>query len=58
MNERKIKIRYCVDDEKCVKVTELCNSVGMTGHRTEIIITKEAFIECYNKWIKGEEECN
>ena len=29
---------------------------GIVSVRTEPIITKEAFIECYKKWIEGEKD--
>ena len=56
MNGCMINTRYYVDDENCVRVTDYYNEIGSVGYKNELIITKEAFIECYNKWIKGEEE--
>lgn len=31
--------------------------LGEHVYRTDVIITKEMFIECYEKWIKGDEKC-
>ena len=53
------KIEFEVTDNKCIKLTPVLNSPAFTFeclYKEETIITKEAFIECYNKWIKGDAE--
>lgn len=50
-------IEFTVTDNECVKSTPLLGFEDL--YKDETIITKEAFIKCYNKWIKadkGEEE--
>ena len=45
-----------VDEDKCYLDKPVFNSDGdAIGYKRKVVITKEAFIECYNKWIKGEE---
>lgn len=40
----KVYIPLCADDETIV------------GYEESLILTREVFIECYNRWIKGESE--
>lgn len=43
-----------VKGNECVKYTPV---VGLKGvYKSETVITKEAFIKCYNAWIKSEDE--
>ena len=44
---------YEIDDKYLTQITDI-HDYG--GYDAKVIITKEAFIMCYNKWIKGEEE--
>ena len=45
-----------VDEDKCYLDKPVLDSNGNEiGYRRTVVMTKEAFIECYNKWIKGEE---
>ena len=45
-----------VDEDKCYLDKPILDCNGdEIGYRRTVVMTKEAFIECYNKWIKGEE---
>lgn len=46
---------FIVTEDVCIRSTHL-PQFGDYAYVNEIAISKEAFIECYNKWIKGEEE--
>ena len=47
------KIRFHVEDTVCIKSTPM-PEFGEYTYKDEIVISRDAFIECYNKWIKGE----
>lgn len=45
-------------DDAVVKNTPLfgLGNSDLCGYEREVIMTKELFIECYNKWIAGKEQ--
>lgn len=46
-------MKIIVDNERCYIHQGEYNSIGdIVGYYEKTIITKEAFIECYEKWIK------
>ena len=48
-----------VDDEYCYAERPTYREDGaVTGFTKTLLMTKEAFVECYNKWIKAENEDN
>ena len=52
------KSYFRIDDDVCIKNTELIDcykgEIISVGYKQTTVITKEAFIECYNKWIKAD----
>lgn len=55
------KIFFQIEDDVIIKYTPLPN-IGtykygnIMDYKTEIIMDKETFIECFEKWIKKESE--
>ena len=45
------KIYFNVEDDALIKETPM-PQFGENTFKTEVVISKEAFIECYEKWIK------
>ena len=48
------ELYFSVTDDKCIRSTHL-PQFGDYVYEETVVITKEAFIECFNKWIKKEE---
>ena len=48
------KIYFEVDDGVVIKETPM-SKVGENIYKTEVVMTKEIFRECYEKWIKPQE---
>lgn len=47
------KTYFTIDNEKIVKEVPIYRGdFECCGYKKEIVMTKDAFIECYNKWIK------
>ena len=42
---------YDITDEKCIRET-VYNRDGELFTKKETVITKDAFLECYRKWVK------
>ena len=47
-----MKISFRVEDDYLVKDFEIESNGAYTTCKTEVVMTKDVFIECYNKWIK------
>ena len=48
------KIYFGVEDDVVVKHTPM-PEMGENCYKTEIVMTKEIFQECYKKWVEAEE---
>ena len=53
------EIYFEVEDDVVIKYTPMIE-IGENIYKTDVVLTKEAFQECYNRWIKpqkgGEED--
>ena len=51
------RIEFSIENDALVRNTikQQDNDDNLFLVKTDPIITKEVFIECYNRWIKGEE---
>ena len=49
------KIYFNIEDDALIKETPM-PQFGETVYKAEVVISKEAFIECYEKWIKKSED--
>ncbi|SCW63372.1 hypothetical protein SAMN05660484_02168 [Eubacterium ruminantium] len=45
---------FGVNDDAVIKVTPI-PEVGENIYKTEVVITKDIFKECYKKWIESDE---
>lgn len=60
MNEL-FKQEIVFDEDAVYLDTTITKEKGYSSVKRELIITKEAFIQCYNKWIKENKDgsnCN
>ena len=48
------KIRFEVEDNVVIKYTPILE-LGEHTYKTEVVMTKETFQECYKKWIESQE---
>ena len=50
------RIEFRIQDDNVIKTTYMGDDWGGTvWGKDEIVLDKETFIECYEKWIKGQE---
>lgn len=49
------KIYFEVDGDVVIKHTPM-SEIGENAYKTEVVITKEIFQECYKKWIEPRAE--
>lgn len=50
---------FIIEDDSLIRTRPICrndNDAFVTIEKQLVVITKEEFLACYNKWIKGEEE--
>lgn len=52
-NQDDFKPQVYVTKDAVVRTMPLSDNNGMTGYYSEVVITKEIFIECYERWIKN-----
>ena len=50
------KIYFEVEDNGLIKHTPM-PEIGENTYKTEVVITKEIFQECYKKWVEPQEKC-
>ena len=59
-DKKEIKINndqsFTIDNDKLFMNTKILGEEYT--YRCSLVITKEVFQECYNRWIKPQEECN
>ena len=48
------KIYFKVEDDVVIKHTPM-PEIGENTYKTEVVMTKEIFQECYKKWIESQE---
>ena len=48
------KIYFEVEDDVVIKYT-LMSMMGENTYKTEVVMTKEIFQECYKKWVEQQE---
>ena len=48
------KIYFEVEDDVVIKHTPM-SEIGENIYKTEVVMTKEIFQECYKKWIEPQE---
>jgi len=48
------KIYFEVEDDVVIKYTPMLET-GENTYKTEVVMTKEIFQECYKKWIESQE---
>ena len=48
------KIYFDVEDDVVIKHTPM-PEIGENIYKTEIVMTKEIFQECYKKWVESQE---
>ena len=48
------KIFFEVEDDAVIKYTPM-PEVGENTYKTEVVMTKEIFQECYKKWVESQE---
>ena len=46
-----MRISFRVEDDYIVKDMEIEQNSAYVTCKTEVVMTKDVFIECYNKWI-------
>ncbi len=49
------KIYFELEDNVVIKYTPI-PEIGENIYKTEVVMDKETFIKCFNKWIKAESE--
>ena len=50
------KLIFTVEEDKLIKNTPVHEGPeALVAYKQEVVMTKDAFIECFNKWIKGSE---
>lgn len=50
------RIRFSIQGDNVIKTTyTAADQYGTAWGKDEIVLDKETFIECYEKWIKGQE---
>lgn len=49
------KIHFEVEDDVVIKYTPMSIMLGEDTYKTEVVMTKEIFQECYKKWIDPQE---
>ncbi len=51
------KLIFTVEEDKLIKNTPVYEGPeALVAYKQEVVITKDAFIECFNKWIKESED--
>lgn len=48
------KIYFKVEDDVVIKYTPM-PEIGKKFYKTEVVMTKEIFQECYKKWVEPQE---
>ena len=51
------EIYFEVEDDVVIKYTPM-PEIGKNFYKTEVVMTKEIFQECYKKWIESQENDN
>lgn len=46
----------CIEDDSLIRSIPIKCDGAFVSIRKQLVITKEEFLVCYNKWVKGEEE--
>lgn len=47
---------FIIEDDSLIRIRPInCNDAFVVIEKQLVVITKEEFLACYNKWIKGEE---
>jgi hypothetical protein len=49
------KVKFEVEDNAVIRYTPM-PKIGENTYKTEVVMTKEIFQECYKKWIESQEE--
>lgn len=50
------RIGFSIQDDNVIKTTYMeADQSGTVWGKDKIVLDKETFIECYEKWIKGQE---
>lgn len=49
------KYYFAFEDDNLYLRTQKWTDEGCIGIKDELVISKEAFIECYNKWIAADQ---
>ena len=50
-----MKEEFSFDDDKLYRLTPFLEC-GPDYYKKELVLTKEVFIKCYNKWIKEQKD--
>lgn len=45
-----------INNDSLIRIKTIRNRDGITIHENHLVITKEEFIACYNKWVKEEND--
>lgn len=49
------KIYFSVEDDAVIKYIPM-SAIGSYAYKTEVIMTKEIFQECFKKWVEPRED--
>ena len=52
------KIYFEVEDDVVIKYTPMSIMMGEDTYKTEVVMTKEIFQECYKRWIEPQKRSN
>ena len=50
------KIYFEVEDDVVIKYTPMSIMMGEDSYKTDVVMTKEIFQECFRKWVTQETE--